>query len=415
MNTVEKGNLFENKAYLLLEKAIQNQDLGILANQAKMRKKPKYFSNERKSNITFDLSIEIWTPNAKNYILLYLIECKSYSRKIPVDDVEEFHRKITQVSGINAKAVFITDSTFQVSAFEFAKSNGMMLIQTDQDNYNIILHKTKRDSNSEIKDKLLQSLDNEKLFIEMQMNSLFSNLFTTNEENLNGLDFLSVEDIENITENILNDFDSSILKDFKGIDIDKFISFLNHKYKIDFDLSADIGEDLNKKRILASLDLSANKISLDHTLAYTDRMPFFLMHELGHYFLHKKVKINQRAYDNFKDSVYDFENSKFKLENLKNWLEWQANQFAISLLLPKKSLIIRLIEYQTHIGILRNLGKLYVDDQKVNRADYRNILEHLSKLFGVSYVNLKYRLQSLGLIIDNRAKPRFDWSNIIKD
>ena len=82
MNTVAKGDQFENKSYELITEAVNNGELGLLAATAKVCRKPRYYSRDREKDIIFDLSIEIWLKDAEKYSNLYLIECKSTSKKM---------------------------------------------------------------------------------------------------------------------------------------------------------------------------------------------------------------------------------------------------------------------------------------------------------------------------------------------
>lgn len=115
------------------------------------RKRLLFFKKREK--IIFDLSIEIWPKDAKRYSFLFLIECKSSnSKKVPVDDVEEFWAKVDQVAGKNVKGVMISDNSFQKGGLTFAKNTGMMLIEVDsENNHKIILHRT--DKEKDKKDK----------------------------------------------------------------------------------------------------------------------------------------------------------------------------------------------------------------------------------------------------------------------
>lgn len=87
-NTVAKGDAFEEKAYKLIETAINNGELGILPSAACIHCKTKYYSRDQEGDIIFDLAVKIWLPNADSYAYLFIVECKSYSSRISVDDVE---------------------------------------------------------------------------------------------------------------------------------------------------------------------------------------------------------------------------------------------------------------------------------------------------------------------------------------
>jgi hypothetical protein len=53
------------------------------------------------------------------------VECKHYKKKVPVDDVEEFHSKIDDIGA--HKGIVITTVGFQVGAIKTAKARGIAL------------------------------------------------------------------------------------------------------------------------------------------------------------------------------------------------------------------------------------------------------------------------------------------------
>jgi predicted helicase len=134
MTTVEKGDAFEDRVYRQFEEELKNDKLHVPSGTGRLFKKKGYFSRDRNSDIVFDLSIETWLPGADNYSLLTLVECKDYSHSIPVDDIEEFHTKVRQVTGANVKAIFVTNSSLQSGALQYAKSNKIALIRILPDN-----------------------------------------------------------------------------------------------------------------------------------------------------------------------------------------------------------------------------------------------------------------------------------------
>ena len=146
MNTVKKGDKFENLCFNVISATLEKEELGIISEHSKVFQKKGYYSNDRKSDIIFDLSIEVWPPKADRFTLLCIIECKDYSTKpVPVDDIEEFYAKVSQVSGLNTKGVFITSNTFQKGAYTFARSKRIMLIEVnDNITYTIVLYKANR-------------------------------------------------------------------------------------------------------------------------------------------------------------------------------------------------------------------------------------------------------------------------------
>lgn len=141
MNTVAKGNTFEDKVFELLEAELSADRLGLTPSQARIFKKKGYFSKERNSEIIVDISIEIWPPHAKNYSLLWVCECKDYSSTVPVSDVEEFKAKLDQIAGKNVKGVIASPNALQKGALDYARSSGIGVIRILPDNQvNWVMH-----------------------------------------------------------------------------------------------------------------------------------------------------------------------------------------------------------------------------------------------------------------------------------
>lgn len=388
MNTVKIGDSFEDKCYYLIEHAIKNNKLGISASHARVFRKKKYYSDKRKKDIVFDLSIEIWPEGAKNYSILLIIECKNYRTKnVPVDDVEEFESKVGQVSGKNAKAIMISSHSFQEGAFNFAENTGMMLIEAHQDDYTIILHR-KGDDSYIVEESSIESI----VFNFIRDTLGFNKIL--------GLKKLSIEDIEFTASELLSNY----RKIMTPIEVFSFIEYLKQKHNINFHFNDRIvsSDGLN---LFGCCDVKSRTISIDKSIVGTNRFLFVLGHELGHIFLHSKIKINQEHYQRFQDSHYNAFADRHLLINEKQWIEWQANQFSIALLLPKPLFIHEFTSYRKSLGI-RSFDHIYLDDQGINQRDLISTLNHLSIYFGVSKTSVKYRINELGLLTDNRNTKR---------
>ncbi|MDF1753310.1 MAG: restriction endonuclease [Verrucomicrobiales bacterium] len=127
MNTVKKGDKFEDKVYDLFGGIIGRGDFIAPEHQCKIYRKKGYYSRDREKNIIFDVSIEIFLPGHKEFSILFLVECKNYNHPVPVDDVEEFFAKVQQISGANTKAVLISTASFAEGTFRYSKSKGIGL------------------------------------------------------------------------------------------------------------------------------------------------------------------------------------------------------------------------------------------------------------------------------------------------
>lgn len=129
MSSVSKGDKLEDETFELLNKELENGRLGIDSSSGKIFKRKGYYSKEREKEIIADISIEVWPPQAQNYSLLWVCECKNYEHKIPVDDVEEFKAKLDQIAGKNVKGVIATKSSFQSGALKYAQNQGIGLVR----------------------------------------------------------------------------------------------------------------------------------------------------------------------------------------------------------------------------------------------------------------------------------------------
>ena len=108
--------------------------------------------------------------------------------------------------------------------------------------------------------------------------------------------------------------------------------------------------------------------------------------------------MNQIVYDNFKDSQHNIFTQQYEIKNDKNWIEWQANCFAASILMPHISVVARLIQIQNKIGVNRNLGTIYIDHQIDNKKDFHTYIDGLSDFFETSKQSIEYRLKSLEIL-----------------
>jgi len=272
MNTVKIGDKFEDLCFKLIKTAVNRKEFGVDIDSVRFFQKKGYYSKDREKEIIFDLSLEIWSPNAKKYTLLFLIECKSSnSKKVPVDDVEEFYSKIVQVAGVNVKGVMISDNSFQKGGITFATNKGIMLINANQsDDYSIILHKTnkiKNNSKADIKqEKAVYS------FIKKALNL----------NKIDGLEILSGSEIEERA----NSFRNSLNVDLTAIDAEELILIIKKIHKINFELDANL-ETINGKKILGFFDIKRKIIYIDSSIKNSLKFNFILGHELGHFFLHK--------------------------------------------------------------------------------------------------------------------------------
>lgn len=399
MNTVAKGDSFEKRSYDLLVKAINEGQFGFVPEYARVFQKKAYYSQLRKKGIIFDLSIEIWPPKAERFSILYLIECKDYATKtVPVDDVEEFLSKIHQVAGFGffIKGAMIANGAFSSGGQEIARNARLMLMEVGTENtLSIKLHKMQRKEEVAINSAEFEA---EKV-LEKFIHGVFSN------PHVEGLHRLSKLEISVIATKLIQEVDVDSLRVADPISVERITDFFRSKHALAFDFSADL-PSVGDAKIWGLFDNERSLIQIDKELLNSERFAFAFAHELGHFVLHRNLRINQQLYNDFRDSEYDVLEDRHKFTNYRHWIEWQANCFGAALIVPKESLEKRLILKQLELGISKT-GHIYLDKQPVNQRDYRDILTYLSAHFNTTRTTIVYKLEEFGLITYNMPKDTF--------
>ncbi len=129
MSTASKGIAFEKRVHAAIGRELCSSNLGLDPASATLHAKKGYYSRDRDGEIIIDLSIEIWLPNATNWSLLWICECKDYGGSVPVDDVEEFKAKMDQITGANRKGVMAVTGALQQGALRYAQANGIGVVR----------------------------------------------------------------------------------------------------------------------------------------------------------------------------------------------------------------------------------------------------------------------------------------------
>jgi Zn-dependent peptidase ImmA (M78 family) len=134
---------------------------------------------------------------------------------------------------------------------------------------------------------------------------------------------------------------------------------LAEKHQISFRFEQDLGFSPRGRKILGQFEFAPEQISIDRILQYdSPRFRWTLCHEIGHWVLHRfidprTISRDQPAFVDTRQQLQFTEpRSKFTAQwsELK-WIEWQANQFASSLLLPEPILKRALFQVQSDLGV----------------------------------------------------------------
>lgn len=434
MNTTKKGDKLEDRAFVEFNNQIAEERFFSRREYCKIFQKKGYYSRDRKKDIIFDIAVEVTLPGQERYSLLFLIECKNYSHRVPVDDVEEFFAKIQQVSGANVKGIVMSTNSFQQGAFNFAKSKGIGLLRYfKEEELEWILARspsnmvstTYATSASSSAYKALWEEDYKSRYFDfygfvdetytVSSNQFFSSLSRvgTDSDILDSLaeieqatrktrlavPYKKMEEIERVSSLIL----SEIGYRFGQVPLDKICEFLNEKFGLVIVRNINLDEG-----ILGQISFGPDEIFIDDYQASTpERARFTLAHELGHFLLDHKEFI---ARETCHEEDIDLERSEnMNLRDVKR-MEWQANIFASYLLLPTEQFRNEFLKQATlHELFDRGYGLLYLDDQRCNIGTFCSITSSLMKNFQVSRSVVKIRLLKLGFLKESQDIPKQDF------
>ena len=72
-----KGTAYEIEVADAVEAELAGGSLGLSLHLAKVRRKPSYFSRDRKKDIVFDVSVEVFRKDATEPYWIWVWECKN--------------------------------------------------------------------------------------------------------------------------------------------------------------------------------------------------------------------------------------------------------------------------------------------------------------------------------------------------
>lgn len=424
MSTVQIGDEFENKVYKLFSTMLEDGNFFIPFSNSKIFQKKRYYSEQRKDDIIFDIAIESYIPGQETPSLIVFIECKKYSGKVPISDIEEFHSKVSQIAPNANKAILVTNNSFSESGMAYARSNHIALVRYFDDKN--IKWMVTRETLDYVTYLEIESAENEimEAFRTEDYKILNNNIIFFNERPIyNYLGFIdSIYNNENkhghisnytlyeklygnkIEENITNFIDEKELVkiannfrdklfsdyNFKGTNIpqDLLIKYLLDKQSFIVKYVDDL-HITQPMQYLAYIDYENKTIYvLNDILKYENRLKFTLVHEISHLLLHRKLlglKSNKELL--------------FITGKEKEKIELQANKLTSYILLPPDELSNELRKIIIEFKLNSNRGYyIYLDSQSCNIQQWNIIANRLSNIFGVSKEVLKIRLQELGFL-----------------
>ncbi len=430
MNTTQRGDALEIAVFDLLKAQIDSDRFFARKDCCRIFRRKGYYSEKRKSNIVFDISIEISYPGATDYSVLILVECKNYTKAIPVDDVEEFFAKVEQVGEANTKGIFISNNALQSSALIYCKSQGMGVARyfDGQD----LKWELRRAASASFAGK--SAIDDLEAYTGLTLPDYKSSVFELYMQSPRG------------ATNSLNIFFQDLV--FHGLarndplrrlprprtrrpDTVPYLKTaeleeIAHDALVSIGADADVGQvDLEQ---LCACHPAAKGMTLLRTAAAPDAAPnhplaritfeplaielfemsgsnsgrdrFTLAHEIGHLLLgHGKYLKAEWRDDADNESIESIHDDGTALKRM----EIQANYFASCLLMPRKRFRKAFYEQLQIRGVKnKGFGPLFVDTQECNLNNYYGVTAQLMTQFGASRAAVAIRLAGMGLINDAR-------------
>ncbi|HEX9980160.1 MAG TPA: ImmA/IrrE family metallo-endopeptidase [Flavobacterium sp.] len=400
MNTTEIGNDFENKVFLLIKELLEKDEFTVPGKRSRIYQKKGYYSENRNSEIITDISIETFLPEATDYSILNIIECKFLNKNVAIDDIEEFDSKLTQIGKHNTKGFIVSNKGFGKTTIKFAKSLKIGLLKIK--------------SNSEFEwinyRKKYEPIDFEKdeteAFLAKAGNKVCNNIADFLIE-INAIDFYNQKDkyltVKYLTADYIKSIVDRILKydvtNYSALDTKKMIQFINERYSMEIKF-----ERLTP--IMGKIEFHPLKIVIDSTLD-EHRQRFTLCHEIGHLVLHKKIFENK--IERKEDSEYTLSLNNTITDMATRRIEIQANIFASYLLLPSETFLLEVFKFFIQNNISKNY--IHLDKQPVNQLLASRLISEMSNKFNTSQEAVRLRLIDTNLLKDT---TRFSYRDLLE-
>jgi hypothetical protein len=220
----------------------------------------------------------------------------------------------------------------------------------------------------------------------------------------NGVPILNRTNLEERAEAFLGSFDPQCLREPLPTPIALITQRLHQKGHAEFIFNRDLGTTPDGRKIRGRFHIPSRTVFVDHGLQPGEpRFNFTLAHEIAHFVLHRTISLKAlrvRGEPEITDTDRELTVDQIEGANPRTWIEWQANKFAASLLLPRITFPHALRKRQMELGIRRNLGVLYIDRHGANRREVPTMLEHLARFFQVSKTVVRIRLTELNLLME---------------
>lgn len=223
-----------------------------------------------------------------------------------------------------------------------------------------------------------------------------------------GVPYLKSTDIEGIAYEVLGKYCPAALKTPRMTPIGDILQglFTNTGLLL---ARQDLGYK-DTAKILGKVNFPKKTLFLDVSLDGERKAAFRFTaaHEIGHWVLHRhrwiKLRLSPRA--NPMDEFTDDEKSMYRLDQRtpKEWLEFQANVFAASLIMPREPFGRAVVKAQLEMDIVRNLGVVFLTADVHGTRTFQELVMKLSHVYDVSRESVKVRLRTLKMLHDETAR-----------
>lgn len=215
---------------------------------------------------------------------------------------------------------------------------------------------------------------------------------------------------------LLSRYDPKLLEQPVRIPIPLLLNYLKNDFNLEI-IATSLGTR-GSHRILGKTVLSKNLICFDKDLIHNAILfNFTAAHEIGHWLLHRSKKIAIRDSNGALEETDDCETDYWGRERLKtqrDWIEYHANVFACSLLMPRLT-FRRSVEFlQDQMGIVKNGGKMFLDSQLSSEKNVDKMLLFLRDFWGTPKESVLVRLKSLDILIEDIGRRRHHISEVFK-
>lgn len=221
----------------------------------------------------------------------------------------------------------------------------------------------------------------------------------------NGVPKLSGQRISTIATGLLAKFAPECLREPLPIPTNTILDGVQRETKLKFELG-----DFSKATAVDHRGVtifSRRTIIIDRSLildeSRTRYLRFTIAHELGHWILQRHRPIymdfSRTAADRLVDDVGRLAGSRRVPQTPEDWVEWQANQFASRLILPRRTLRVAMVQVNLAAGLpLARAGNIFINASPQGHLEARQRLIAIADVFKVSERQVMNALESCGLL-----------------